>query len=299
MMAGAGGIGGSMTGGGAGGNAGVAGGGKGGMAGGGMAGGGNVAGNGGMAGVGGAGNGGVPSGGMAGAGNVGGNGGMAGAGNVGGNGGMAGAGNTGGNGGAGGNGGRAGDGGGGFTSGGAGGRWGDGGRAGDGGSSGTSGSSCHVVINEVSTAGPNGAADEYVEIFNPCTRPIDLIGVRLLYRAAAGTADTVLFNFQTSTVMPAGNYLLFAGEDYMGMSDGVFAATQGRLAAAGGGIALRDADMIDAVGYGTATNAYVETSAAPAPPSAQSIARTPNGVDTNNNLADLAVAARSPRAANP
>ena len=173
--------------------------------------------------------------------------------------------------------------------------------SGDGGTAGTSGSSCHPVINEVSVAGPNGNADEYVEIFNPCNRPIDLVGGRLVYRSAAGTTDLVLFNFQSSLVIPSGSYLLFAGEGYLGVSDGVFANPTGRLAAAGGGVAFRDADasIIDSVGYGTATNAYVETSAAPAPPSGQSIARVPNGTDTNNNLQDFVVGVGSPRAVNP
>jgi hypothetical protein len=241
---------------------------------------------------------------MAGAGNVGGTGGMSG----GGSGGMSGAGiggaGNGGNGGmSGGDGGRSGAGGnGGITNGGDGGRSGaggvDGGRAGMGGNG---GDTCHVVINEVSVAGDGGAADEYVEIYNPCSRPIDLAGSRLVYRSSMGTTDTVLWNFAESTVIPSNGYLLFAGEGFVGMSDGVFNAPQGRLAAAGGGVALRLMDMsiVDSVGYGAVANAFIEGSPAPAPPSGQSIARRPNGTDTNDNGADYDVAARTPRAANP
>jgi hypothetical protein len=73
------------------------------------------------------------------------------------------------------------------------------------------------------------------------------------------------------------------------------------MAAAGGGVALLDGsgNTVDSVGYGTAANAYVEGSAAPAPPSGQSIARQPNGHDGNNNASDFSVAATpSPGAAN-
>ncbi len=273
----------------------IVGGGNGGMVGGGMAG----SGTGGMSGVGmGGGKGGMSSGGMAGS-KTGGmtGGGMAGAG---GNGGIAGGNAGAGNGGmsGGGNGGMSGVGGMSGMGGDAGGAAGLAGMAGVGGSS---GSSCHVVINEVSVAGDGGAADEFVELFNPCSQAIDLVGGRLVYRSLAGTSDVVLWNFQASTVIPAGGYLLYAGEGFTGGSDGVFSAPTGRLAVAGGGVAHRNADtaIVDSVGYGPATNAFVEASAAALPPAGQSVARRPNGVDTNNNSQDFSVTSqRTPRAAN-
>lgn len=41
--------------------------------------------------------------------------------------------------------------------------------------------------------------------------------------------------------------------------------------------------IVDSVGYGTATNIYVEGTAAPAPASASSIRRSLNETDSNNN----------------
>jgi hypothetical protein len=71
------------------------------------------------------------------------------------------------------------------------------------------------------------------------------------------------------------------------------------LAAAGGGLALRRGDeLLDSVGYGTANNAFVEGSPAAAPPSGSSLARLPNGRDTNDNAADFRVGTPTPRAAN-
>ena len=67
------------------------------------------------------------------------------------------------------------------------------------------------------------------------------------------------------------------------------------LASAAGGVGLRSADgaLVDSVGWGTATNAFVETAAAAAPPIAAapgtSGARNPDGHDTHDNSADFTV----------
>ena len=118
---------------------------------------------------------------------------------------------------------------------------------------------------------------------------------QLAYRSAAGTTDVILFSWHAQTITAQG-YLLIAGAGYSGSPtpDGKY--TTGGLAAAGGGLALRDAQggTVDSVGYGSATNAFVEGSAAPDPPSnpspGASIARMPNGTDTNNNAADFQIA---------
>ena len=72
------------------------------------------------------------------------------------------------------------------------------------------------------------------------------------------------------------------------------------LAASAGGVGLRDSNgaMVDSVGYGTATNAFVETAAATAPAAGSSIARHPDGADTQSNAADFTAGAITPRASN-
>ena len=77
------------------------------------------------------------------------------------------------------------------------------------------------------------------------------------------------------------------------------------LAATGGAAGLRDATgaLVDGVGWGTATNAFVEGSPAPAPPATSapgsSIVRLPDGHDTNANAADFTISSTAtPKAAN-
>ena len=159
--------------------------------------------------------------------------------------------------------------------------------------------SAHVVVNEVKTGGSAGLSDEFIELYNPCGSTINLAGSSLVYRSAAGTTDGVIINL-TKTIA-GGGYYLVAGPNYSngGTPDQTYGG--GRLAAAGGGVGLRDGAqvLVDSVGYGTATNAFVESAAAAAPPSGESIARTPNGADNDNNATDFAVATTpTPRAAN-
>jgi hypothetical protein len=60
-------------------------------------------------------------------------------------------------------------------------------------------------------------------------------------------------------------------------------------------VAIKDADgnIVDSVGWGDATNAFVEGTTAPAPPVApapgKSDARHPNGHDTNVNSTDFTI----------
>jgi hypothetical protein len=158
----------------------------------------------------------------------------------------------------------------------------------------------HVVINEVQTGSAASASDELIELYNQCAMPINLTGSTVVYRSAAGTSDVVVISL-TKTI-DAGGYLLIAGPAFAADGGSVPDQTYGagKLAAAGGGVGLRDAAqmLVDSVGYGTATNAFIEGSVAAAPASGQSLARKPNGVDTNQNALDFAVATPSPRAAN-
>jgi hypothetical protein len=77
------------------------------------------------------------------------------------------------------------------------------------------------------------------------------------------------------------------------------------LAATGGGLAVRDSTgtILDSVGYGDSTNAFVETHVTTAPPATaapgSSSNRLPDGHDTNDNAADFSVSSTpSPGAAN-
>jgi len=161
-----------------------------------------------------------------------------------------------------------------------------------------------VKVNEFSVGTAGSLGDEFVELVNAGSASADIGGYRLVYRAAAGTSDVTLVTIPTGTTLAAGAFYLLGGGSYAGAvgADGSFTAG---LASAGGGIALRNPDgqLVDSVGYGTATNAFVEGSAAPAPavtaPPGSSIARLPDGHDTDVNAADFAErTAVTPRAGN-
>ena len=151
--------------------------------------------------------------------------------------------------------------------------------------------STSLVVAEVVTGGAS-ASDEYVEIANAGSGVADLSGTELVYVTASGATTTRKAVFAGSLLIVSGGHLLVANVAgiYAPLADATYS---GGLAADGGAIALRrtDGTVIDAVGWGTAANAYVEGSAAPAPPARSSIERLPGGPagntqDTNDNKAD-------------
>jgi hypothetical protein len=151
-----------------------------------------------------------------------------------------------------------------------------------------------VRINEVETGTSSSGSDEFVELVNAGTAPADIGGWKVVYRSAAGTSDTSLGTIPAGAVLAPGAFYLLGGSSY----DGAAAADQSfsaGLAATGGGVGVRDVSgaLVDSAGWGTATNALVESSPAAAPPSTaapgSSIERLPDGHDTNVNSADFTV----------
>jgi hypothetical protein len=150
-----------------------------------------------------------------------------------------------------------------------------------------------LFINEVQVAG-SSASDELVELYNPgaaCT----FAGWKLVYRAATGTSDGVMF--QGAVTLAAGGFAVIGGSGFAGPKAGTIV---GGLAAAGGQLQLRDgADVVkDSMGYGNASGAFVRGTAAPAPPAGSSVARTPDGASTGDNAADFTIVTPTPGASN-
>jgi len=154
---------------------------------------------------------------------------------------------------------------------------------------------CVPRINEVQTAGANGAEDEFVELFNPCDAQVALDGWRLVYRAAAGAVDVKLVDL--AGPLAPGAFAVCGGKQYAGAAAFHYASG---IASTGGGLALRDGagDARDSLGWGTATNAFVRGSPAPAPPTGKSAARHPDGADSGDNGVDFAVSPPTPGAQN-
>jgi hypothetical protein len=166
-----------------------------------------------------------------------------------------------------------------------------------------SGGSASIRINEFSVGVEGALGDEFVEIVNVGTAAADLSGWKLVYRSGAGTSDVSLGTLADGTTLAAGGFFLFGGSGYSGAhpADKSFSAG---LASAAGGVAIKDADgnIVDSVGWGDATNAFVEGTAAAAPTIApapgKSDARHPNGHDTDANSADFAIGDPTPGASN-
>jgi len=165
-----------------------------------------------------------------------------------------------------------------------------------------------VVINELlpDPAGGDGG-NEWIELYNPTGGAVDLSGWTLQRaKTTWGTRHT----FASGTILPAGGYLLVGESLVLGadltLADG--ALDFGNATSNGDAVRLADAGgvLVDVVVYGpnntdalTDESGAVATSLAPKPSSGMSLARIPNGVDTDRSADDFQTGAPTPRAANP
>ncbi len=67
--------------------------------------------------------------------------------------------------------------------------------------------STSVVISEFRTRGPNGASDEFVELFNVTNSPIDIGGWKINGSNSGGTVSTRV-TITTGTMIPAHGHFL-------------------------------------------------------------------------------------------
>ncbi len=151
-----------------------------------------------------------------------------------------------------------------------------------------------LLISEIQAGSSTDANREFIEIYNASSSVLSLNGYQLVYRSAAGISDLPVYTFRITETIPAyGHFLLVQSGKNVGTTpDGTFPQL---LRADGAGLALKSSGtVIDSVGWGDATNIYVEGSAAAAIPNDQSIERLPggafgNGQDTDNNANDFQV----------
>jgi len=153
-----------------------------------------------------------------------------------------------------------------------------------------------LLISEVQTGGAS-ASDEFVEVTNGGTTTADLNGLEIVYVTATGGTVTRKASWSTTRPLSPGQHLFIANSSgiYASIADAQYS---GGLADTGGSVVLRQmgGTPIDAVGWGAATNTFVEGSSAVAPAARSSIERRPggasgNGTDTNDNSADWFVQA--------
>ncbi len=119
----------------------------------------------------------------------------------------------------------------------------------------------HVVISEVAALGPQGASDEFVELYNPTGADVDIGGWTLQYRSATGPAysNKVTLPMGT-TLVPGGFYLIASAATATGYpasapTPDIRHTVELGLAGAGGHVRIVNAmgAEIDRLGYGTAT----------------------------------------------
>lgn len=154
----------------------------------------------------------------------------------------------------------------------------------------------NLVVSQFQVAGGT-ANDEFIEIHNTSSSSVDLNGYRVVYRSSGGTNDVNFAVWTTSTIVPAGGYYLITSSSYDGTLPGDFtynpATCSCAMSASGGGLAIRLGQantgvIVDSVGYGSATNAFIESAVTNAPPANSGQARNGNGCrDTDNNSNDF------------
>jgi predicted extracellular nuclease len=182
-----------------------------------------------------------------------------------------------------------------------------------------SAASSSVVISQVYGAGGNSGAvyqNDYVELFNLSGAPVSVSAWSVQYTSATGTGNFSSFVTALSGTIPAGGYYLVK---LAGGASGVAlpaadATGTTNMAAGGGKVILANvatglacngsstpcnaaqlAQIVDLVGQGGA-NFFEGSGAAPAPSTTLADFRASNGcTDTDNNSADFATAAPSPR----
>lgn len=166
---------------------------------------------------------------------------------------------------------------------------------------------CHPVINELMTGSALSAADEWVELYNPCTNAVDVTSWTLDYRAANTTGATDSSTLRPlSGPMAPGELRLFSGTAYLGASDGPFMAGTG-MAATGGAVGLRagpkdTGELKDSIAYGAVASGHPFTEKNPAPviDNGKSVSRRPfDGNDSDDNATDFVIVTMpTPRALN-
>lgn len=169
-----------------------------------------------------------------------------------------------------------------------------------------------VIISQVYGGGGNSGAyykNDFIELYNPTSSPVDLTGWSVQYASATGTFSTNITELSGS-IAPGTYYLIQegAGANVAGTAVDLpipnasgsigMAGTAGKVALAKRVTAitgLTDVDLIDFVGYGTTASIFEGSGPTPTLSNTMAAIRKTEGVDTNDNAADFEVKAPNPR----
>ncbi|HEX2995513.1 MAG TPA: lamin tail domain-containing protein [Anaerolineales bacterium] len=161
----------------------------------------------------------------------------------------------------------------------------------------TSGTSLGVVISEFRTQGPNGASDEFIELYNPTSSYVDISSWKINVSTSSGGTATRA-TIPASTILRSGQHYLIANNSTNGYSSSVPAdLTYATGITDDGGIALLTSGttIVDQVGMSVGS-IYKEgtTLTALSGNSNQSYERELGGAsdscqDTSNNVNDFSL----------
>jgi uncharacterized repeat protein (TIGR01451 family) len=119
----------------------------------------------------------------------------------------------------------------------------------------------NIVISELRTRGPNGAADEFIELYNPTSSPIPIGGWELRVLTAAG-AETNRATITSGIILSPGQYYLIANTTAVTGYSGSVAPNQTYTTGIvdAGGVAIFDSFgvMVDSVGLNGVNALYTE-----------------------------------------
>lgn len=152
-----------------------------------------------------------------------------------------------------------------------------------------------LVISEFRTRGPNGANDEFVEIYNNSDATVNMSGFKLRASNGSGSSTTRL-TVNAGTLIPAHSHFLATNSGgYSGTVIGDQNYSSGITNDGGLALTLADDTVIDQVGLSVGSSYKEGMHLAPLPSDAnQSYERKPGGlngstVDTDDNFNDFAL----------
>jgi len=150
-----------------------------------------------------------------------------------------------------------------------------------------------VLISEVKTGASGNNNDEFIELYNSSSEPVDMSGWSITYTLNENETGLPVYLWQTTQLIPAHGHLLLVRSDDPGRAtaDAVF---EQPLNTFFGALSLVDPSGIvaDKVGWGKIVQSAAEGEPAPSPEDGYSLERKPGGeegstLDTDNNLDDF------------
>ncbi len=161
----------------------------------------------------------------------------------------------------------------------------------------------HLVINEVQTdsvSGGGGSADDFIELYNPTDLDIVLDAWSVQKQSSASTS--AIYKKTLSGTISAGGYFLIVRGDAstdQALKDMADILTASTFSISSGNVVYlvnndinidnqNDADIVDYVGMGI-SESFEGLASASNPPETKSIARVPDGEDSDENSVDFVV----------